>query len=261
MNASILTRSQLVFLLALNFLLVTQGLAQNLAEQDPAETEVWEPVPKVVTPGDKGKPPSDAVILFGGDDLAAWESAEGGKAEWRVENGILTANGTGSIQTKESFGDVQLHVEWRTPSQVTGKGQERGNSGVFLQALYEIQVLDSYKNLTYSNGQAGSVYKQYIPQVNASKRPGEWQTYDIIFTAPRFTTDGNVDIPARVTVFHNGVLIQNSVELEGSTVFIGEPSYTPQPEEQPLMLQDHGDAVSYKNIWLREIDARQEPRY
>lgn len=266
MKAFLPTKRQLVCLSVFGLLLfvqgcIIQGFARDQAKQDPADTEVWEPVPRIVTPGDKGEPPSDAVILFDGSELLSWESEKGGKAEWRIENGAMTVNGTGNIQTKASFGDVQLHVEWRTPSQVTGEGQERGNSGVFLQKRYEVQVLDSYNNRTYSNGQAGSIYKQYMPQVNASKGPGEWQTYDIIFTAPRFTDDDFVATPARVTVFHNGVLIQNSVELKGPTAYIGKPLYTSYPEEQPLMLQDHGDAVSYRNIWLREIEAKQEASY
>jgi hypothetical protein len=260
MYAYLPERKPYVILLAF-LTLFMQGFAGSQAEQDPAATEAWEPVPKLVTPGNERKPPSDAVVLFDGTDLSAWEREDSGVAEWRVENGAMTVNGTGNIQTKESFGDVQLHLEWRTPSQAEGEGQERGNSGVFLQKRYEVQVLDSYDNRTYSNGQAGSLYKQYIPQVNASKGPGEWQTYDIIFNAPQFNADGSVDTPARVTVFHNGVLIQNSVELKGPTVYVGEPFYTAHPIEQPLMLQDHGDAVSYKNIWLREIIARQEARY
>ncbi len=160
---------------------------------------------------------------------------------------------SGSIQTKQSFGDCQLHIEWRTPEIVEGKGQGRGNSGIFLMGKYEIQVLDSYNNLTYPNGQAGSIYKQHIPLVNASRAPGEWQSYDIIFTAPVFIDDGGVRKPARVTVFQNGVLIQNHVKILGETVFIGAPGYEPHAEKLPLSLQDHNNPVSYRNIWIREL--------
>jgi hypothetical protein len=220
----------------------------------PEETEVWEPEPPVVEPGQGNAPPSDAVVLFDGSDLSAWSGEDGAEAGWRVEQGAVTVvPGTGNIRTRQGFGDVQLHIEWRTPAEVSGEGQGRGNSGVFLMERYELQVLDSYENRTYSNGQAGAIYKQHIPLVNASRPPGEWQRYDVVFTAPRFAADGALERPAFMTVFHNGVLIQNHVELRGPTLYIGEPSYEPHAEREPLMLQDHDNPVSYRNIWVREI--------
>lgn len=223
---------------------------------DPSLTEVWEPEPAIVTPGEDAMPPSDAVVLFDGSDLSAWES-DAGDAAWRVADGAFTVvAGSGAIRTRDGFGDVQLHIEWRTPEEVVGEGQGRGNSGVFLMERYELQVLDSYDNRTYSNGQAGSIYKQSIPAVNASRPPGEWQSYDIVFIAPRFDADGNVVSPGTMTAFHNGVLIQNHFELRGPTVFIGEPEYEPHADRLPIMLQDHGNPVSYRNIWVREIGMR-----
>ena len=228
------------------------------AEIDPKLTEVWTPVPPVVTPGLNQAPPSDAIVLFDGTNLDAWTGDKGGPAGWTVENGVLTVKpGSGSIITKQEFADCQLHLEWRTPAVVVGEGQGRGNSGVFLQNRYEIQVLDSYNNVTYSNGQAGSIYKQYIPQVNASRPPGEWQSYDIIYRAPRFNNDGTVKSPAFATVLHNGVLIQDHVELKGPMVFRGPPAYVKHPFRQPLGLQDHKNPVSYRNIWIRELGVQQ----
>lgn len=220
----------------------------------PEATEVWNPEPVSVTPGPYGTPPSDAVILFDGSDLAAWSNEDGGAAGWSFENGVMTVvAGAGDIVTREAFGDVQLHVEWRTPEEIVGEGQDRGNSGVYLMGKYELQVLDSYGNRTYSNGQAGSIYKQHIPLVNASRPPGEWQTYDIIFTAPRFADDGTLLSPAYMTALHNGVLIQNHAELAGSTRYRGEPFYTAHETRLPILLQDHGNPVSYRNIWVREF--------
>lgn len=223
--------------------------------QDPRFTEVWGPLPTLVEPGKNNSPPSDALILFGGENLSAWTKEDGsGDAEWIVEKDILTVKpGTGGIRTRNAFGDCQLHIEWRTPGEVKGKGQGRGNSGVFLMGRYEIQVLDSWDNRTYANGQAGSVYKQHIPLVNASLPPGEWQSYDIVFMAPRFSDQGELLKPATLTVFQNGVLIQNHVELKGPSVFVGNPSYSPHPERLPIHLQDHGNPVSYRNIWIRDL--------
>jgi hypothetical protein len=228
-------------------------------QMKPEDTEVWEPEPVKVTPGNTNtSPPSDAIILFDGKDMSAFNIPDGTK--WVVHHGIVTITPSREqqetpvvITTMEDFGDIQLHVEWQSPAEVSGEGQRRGNSGIFLQRRYEIQVLDNYNNRTYSNGQAASVYKQHIPLVNACKPPGEWQTYDIIFTAPRFTENGELETPAYVTVIHNGVLVQNHVEILGPIKFIGYPEYEPHPLKQPLGLQDHGDAVSYRNIWLREL--------
>jgi type 1 glutamine amidotransferase len=226
-------------------------------DDDPERTEVWEPEPAAVAPGAAGAPPSDAIVLFDGSDLGAWTSRDGSPAGWSVGDGAMTVvAGTGDIVTRQGFGDVQLHVEWRTPRDVVGDGQGRGNSGVFLMQRYEVQVLDSYDNRTYSNGQAASLYKQHIPMVNASRGPGEWQAYDIVFRAPRFAADGTVTHPAVVTVFHNGVLVQDHVVLRGPTVFIGEPAYEPHGEREPIQLQDHGNPVSYRNIWVRELPSR-----
>jgi hypothetical protein len=221
---------------------------------DPKATEVWEPVPKMVTTGTNNQPPSDAIVLFNGKDLSEWSNMKGEPAKWKIEqNSMVVTKGTGNIRTRRGFGDCQLHVEWQAPSVIEGEGQGRGNSGIFLMGNYEVQVLDSYNNRTYSNGQAASLYKQYIPLVNASKKPGEWQTYDIIFTAPRFNDDGSLKSPAYVTVLHNGVLVQNHVELKGGTVYIGQPSYKKHSDKEPIVLQDHGNPVKYRNIWIREL--------
>ena len=232
------------------------GVTSLTQEGDPTLTEVWEPEPAMVIPGAVGGPPSDAIVLFDGTDLSAWQSRSGGDAAWLVddEDGVFTVDpDAGDIVTKQGFGDVQLHVEWRTPAVVRGRSQDRGNSGVYLQSLYEVQVLDSYENRTYSNGQAGAIYKQHIPLVNASRAPGTWQTYDIIFMAPRFRADGTVERPATMTVLHNGVLIQNHVELRGTSVNVGEPEYDAHGPREPLLLQDHDHPVSYRNIWIREL--------
>ena len=230
-----------------------------------AKTEVWTPVPKIITPASNGSnAPSDAIVLFDGNNLDEWVSTNNIKANanWKVADGIFTVDKTtGNIQTKRSFTDYQLHIEWRVPANITGEGQARGNSGLFLastgggDAGYELQILDSYENKTYVNGQAGSVYKQYAPLVNASRKPGEWQVYDVIWTAPRFNDDGTVKSAARVTVLHNGVLIQNNVELKGETRYIGAPYYK-KHGACPIKLQAHGDKsepLSFKNIWIREL--------
>lgn len=229
-------------------------LVMSQQQGDPKQTEVWEPVPKVVTPGAGGAPPSDAIALFDGTDLSQWQQADGSAAKWTVAgNAFTVVKGAGDLRTKRGFGDCQLHLEWRTPSQVVGEGQERGNSGVFLQSRYEVQVLDSYNNRTYSNGQAASIYKQYIPLVNAARPPGEWQSYDVIFRAPQFAADGALAKAAYVTVLHNGVLVQDHVEIKGATVYIGAPGYKRHAAKEPLMLQDHGNPVAYRNVWIREL--------
>ncbi len=230
--------------------LVTLGTITVVMSQpqgDPTLTEVWEPVPEIVDAW-AGRPPSDAIVLFDGSDLNEWNG------DWKLEGDAVTvAPGTGSLVTKRAFGDVQLHIEWRTPSVVESEGQGRGNSGVFLMERYEVQVLDSYENTTYVNGQAGALYKQHIPLVNASRPPGEWQSYDIIFMAPRFDDDGALSLPATFTVLHNGVLIQNHATIDGTTANIGEPEYEAHDAKAPLMLQDHTNPVSYRNIWIREL--------
>ncbi len=241
---------KVIFTVIFSILFLNLIMAQ---EMKPEETEVWEPVPEVVTPGQGTQPPSDAIVLFDGNDLSEWESVKGGRANWKLEGGAMTVvKGEGDIHTKRSFGNCQLHIEWRTPSEVVGKSQGRGNSGIFLQSTYEVQVLDSYNNRTYSNGQAASIYKQYMPLVNASRPPGEWQTYDIFYEAPIFHEDGTLAKPAYITVVHNGILVQNHVMLKGHTPYIGLPEYKPHGK-LPLRLQDHSNPVSYRNIWIREL--------
>jgi hypothetical protein len=206
------------------------------------------PEPPVVTPGKTAAdPPSDAIVLFDGQNLSAWEGAE----KWRVENGTAIV-GTGMIKTKQQFGDCQLHIEWSVPVS-EAEGQDRGNSGIYFMDAYELQVLDSYKNKTYPDGQAGAIYKQSPPMVNAMRPPGEWNVYDIAWTAPRFKEDGSLESPARITVFHNGVLIQNNFELAGNTFWHEPASYTKHEAKLPISLQDHGNPVRYRNIWVREI--------
>lgn len=220
---------------------------------DPKSTELWSPVAVVVPGSAAGQAPSDAIVLFDGKNLGEWESMRGSESLWAVIDGAMTVQrNAGSVRTKRRFGDVQLHIEWRTPAGPTLAGQDRGNSGVYLQERYEIQVLDSYDNTTYSNGQAGSIYKQEIPMVNASRKAGEWQSYDIIFTAPRFSEKRTLVVPAYLTVFHNGVLIHNHVALKGSTAYQGLPVYEVHGKAA-ILLQDHGDPVSYRNIWVREL--------
>jgi hypothetical protein len=207
--------------------------------------------PRVVDPDPL---PSDAIVLFDGEDLSQWKSdKDGGPAKWEVKDGAARVNGTGYISTKQSFGDCQLHIEWATPAEVKGEGQGRGNSGVYLQGRYEIQILDSYINKTYYDGQAGAVYKEYAPLVNVCRKPGEWQAYDIIYHAPRFDDAGKLLKPGRVTVLQNGVLIQDNVEIKGPTGAAGEPKYTAHPLKQPLTLQDHHNPVRFRNIWIREL--------
>jgi Domain of Unknown Function (DUF1080) len=237
------------------------------AKPDPHDTEVWSPEPPVVTPGATcGQPPSDAVVLFDGSNLDEWVSAQDHTpARWFVEDGAMVVNkakGIGNIETKRRFRNYQLHVEFRIPENITGFDQARGNSGVFLASTgpgddgYELQVLDSFHNKTYVNGQGGSIYKQSPPMVNANRRPGEWQTYDIAWTAPTFNTDGSLKSPAFVTVFFNGVLIQNHFELKGQTLYTGKPFYK-KYDSAPIKLQAHGDAslpISFRDIWVREIE-------
>lgn len=238
----------------LQVLAISFSLGMVAQEWHDSLTCIWEPVPPVITPGTGTSPPSDAIVLFDGTDMDQWEKPDGGPVGWKLEDGVMTVvKGTGGIQTKQSFGDMQLHLEWRAPEEVVGEGQERGNSGVYIQGLYEIQILDCYENKTYVNGQTGAVYKQHIPLANACRPPGDWQTYDIIFVAPRFKEDGSLFSPATVTVLHNGILLQNHAVILGTTENVGLPAYKAHPLKQPLMLQDHGNPVSFRNIWVREL--------
>lgn len=219
------------------------------------------PLPPVVTPGtfssqdQPGRPPSDATVLFDGKDTSAWVAMDGSPTKWIVRNGALECvPGSGYVRTLQAFGDCQLHVEWAAPTPPQGESQGRGNSGVFFGLTrYEVQVLDSYQSKTYADGSAASVYNQYPPLVNASLPPGQWQTYDIVYTAPRFDADGALRSKARLTVFHNGVLVQNDVELTGPTAWIGRPPYSAHPERTPIAFQDHGNPVRYRNVWVREL--------
>ena len=238
-------------------------IAQNAK---PADTEVWTPVPVEITPGKIASgAPSDALILFEGKNLDQWVSVKdlNAPADWTVSDSMFTVNkSTGNIQTKKSFGNYQLHLEWKIPENIKGEGQGKGNSGLFLASTgpgddgYELQILDSYKNKTYVNGQAASIYKQSAPLVNANKKPGEWQTYDIIWKAPVFNTNGSIKSPAFVTVLHNGILVQNHTELQGPTQYIGKASYKKPHGPSPIKLQSHGDPsapISFRNIWIREM--------
>jgi hypothetical protein len=246
-------------------LLAGTACAQESREPaKPQDTEQWTPVPPVVTPGAKpDAAPSDAIVLFDGKNLDQWVATKDkSPAAWTLADGVMTVKKTaGNIETKRSFRNYQLHLEYRVPANIAGSGQGRGNSGVFLASTgggdggYELQILDSYKNETYVNGQAGSLYKQHPPLVNASRPPGEWQTYDVVWTAPVFAADGSVTSPAKVTAFHNGVLIQNDAVLAGETLFIGKPTYRPYTTA-PIKLQAHGDPsapLSFRNIWVREL--------
>ena len=229
----------------------------------PEDTEFYTPVPKVVDPGKPGwGVPSDAVVLFDGTGLSQWVSEKDSTkpAGWDLVNGVMRVNKpAGDIRTKASFTDYQLHLEWRVPENITGKGQARGNSGIFLASVfgggYELQILDNYNNSTYTNGQVGSVYKQYFPLANPLRPPGEWQVYDVIWTAPRFNKDGSLQSAARVTALLNGVLVENNVSLKGRTEYIGQPSYTAHGAA-PIKLQSHGDPsepISFRNIWVRPL--------
>jgi hypothetical protein len=258
-SSLLMTRSNL---LALGAMLLA-GAQPCLAAPDPnwLDHDRNRPQPPVITPATSstqeqpGQPPSDAVVLFGGKDLAQWASMDGTPTKWISRDGYMECvRGSGYARTLQNFGDCQLHVEWAAPVPAQGEGQGRGNSGVFFGLdRYEVQVLDSYESKTYADGSAGAVYGQYPPLANASRPPGQWQTYDIIYTAPRFTAEGKLLSPVHLTVFHNGVLIQNNVELTGPTSWLERAPYQPHPEKQPISLQDHGNPVRFRNIWVREL--------
>jgi len=252
----------------LNFLFILALSVQVIVAQNrpkPEETEVWEPEPRLVRPGQNNGAPSDAIVLFDGTDLSKWKSErDGSEVKWTVnDDGSMTVKpGSGDIVTKDEHGSIQLHIEWKSPIEITGDGQGRGNSGIIFQRRYEVQVLDSYNNRTYSNGQAASIYKQSIPLVNAMRPTGEWQVYDIVFMEPKYDAAGKMTAPGRFTVFHNGILVQNNVEIKGTTEYIGAPK-TGRDEmpgygsntrtERYLLLQDHSNHVSYRNIWMRKL--------
>jgi hypothetical protein len=223
------------------------GWAGALVGKEYLSGKKWDE-PKIVDPGQVGAPPADAIVLFDGKNLDAWKGGE----KWLIADGVATVKG-GGVQTKQGFGDCQLHLEWASPAEVKGTGQGRGNSGIHLMGQYEVQILDSYDNVTYFDGQCASIYKQHPPLVNVCRKPGEWQTYDIIFTAPRFNDDGSVKSPAYLTVLHNGVLVQNHFALEGATAWHKAPEYTKHADKLPISLQDHGNPVKFRNIWIREL--------
>jgi len=229
---------------ALTLMLLPRQEEKKWAVHDPNR-----PVPAVIEPG---PPPSDAIVLFDGKSLAAFQNDKGGDAGWVIEDGAMVVNGSGDIQTRAGFGSCQLHLEWATPAKVEGKDQGRGNSGVFLMSRYEVQVLDSFDNRTYADGQAAAVYGQNPPLVNACGKPGQWQTYDILFHRPKFA-DGKLTAPATVTVLHNGILVQDHFAIRGSTAHKTEARYAPHGDQAPLALQDHGNPVRYRNIWLRRL--------
>lgn len=256
MNARTMTIASATVLALWGFTVAAQTNRRAEMQKWPIHDES-RPLPPVVDPGPApaaAPVPSDAIVLFNGRDLSEWTNAKGAPAGWQVRDGYMeVVKSSGDLRTKRGFGDCQLHVEWATPSPADGSGQDRSNSGVFLMTLYEVQVLDSYNNKTYADGSAASIYGQYPPLVNASRKPGEWQTYDIVFHAPHFGQGGSLVSPARMTVFHNGVLVQDNEELTGPTANKARPPYKPHADKLPLSLQDHGHPVRYRNIWLREL--------
>ena len=272
-RASLVTCGGMAALLAF----AAGGLAQNPSagrgrapRGRPQDTEVWEPVPPVVTPGAvDAAPPSDAIVLFDGKNLDEWvNTRDKSPANWTVRDGAMTVykgRGAGNIETKRKFRNYQLHLEWKIPANVTGTDQARGNSGVFLASTgggdsgYELQILDSYQNKTYVNGQAGSIYKQGSPLANPARQPGEWQTYDVIWMAPVFRADGSLQTPAYATVFFNGVLVHHRQEILGTMVHRQLARYTPHDTEEPLSLQDHGHEVRYRNVWIRRLRGYDQP--
>jgi len=266
MRRCILIRAGVLFILACVACSNLFAQEKEYPKQEPMKagmSEYWTPQPKIVTPGESNanafiSAPSDAIILFDGKDLSAWESArrDGGPAQWEVKDGAFTVvKSTGDIRTKQHFESFQLHIEWFIPENMSGTSQGRGNSGVFLQGMYEIQILDNYNNETYVNGQAGSVYKQTPPLANAMRKPGQWNAYDIIYNAPVFKEDGTYRVPPTVTVIQNGIVLQNNTTILGTTEYIGFPKVT-KHGPGPIILQSHGDPsepISFRNIWIREL--------
>lgn len=270
MRKSLVTASALIATAGLLVAILSIATNRSVSAQSSQSPEKWKehdrdrPQPPVITPGEcstqdhAGRPPSDATVLFNGKDLSNWESLDGSPAKWKVGVGYFeTVPKTGNIRTKGSYGDCQLHVEYMPPNPPHGVDQDRGNSGVFLHSLYEIQVLDSYESKTYPDGQDAAVYGQYPPLVNACRPPGQWTTYDIIFHGPRFDADGKLTRPAIVTVLHNGVLVQDHVSLTGPTEHMQRPPYKVTPDKLPLMLQDHNHPVRFRNLWIRELEDSQ----
>ncbi len=259
-NKETIMKVKLIAAVSIMFMIISQRCMSD----EPTKTQ-WvvhdmnRPHPAVVTAGEQpGQAPSDAIILFDGNDLSQWVDKKGEPARWKVENGYMEVVAkTGDIHTKQSFGDCQLHVEWAAPQKADGNNQHPGNSGVFLMSTYELQVLDSYENVTYADGQAAAIYGQSPPMVNACRKPGQWQSYDIFFRAPKFDKDGKVVRKAKMTVLHNGVLVQDNFELTGPTAHKKRPPYTAHADKLPLSLHDHGQPVRFRNIWIREITAQQ----
>jgi hypothetical protein len=251
------------WIILFSILIILGGIHMN-AQTAKQIVEKWKvhdterPMPPVVDPGPAGEPvpaPSDAIVLFDGKNLSKWTDGKGQPARWKVKNGYMEVVAkTGAIRTKKKFGDCQLHVEWATPGVVKGEGQGRGNSGVFLMNIYEVQILDCYNNKTYADGMTAALYAQYPPMVNACRPPGEWQTYDIVFHRPRFDNAGQVITPARFTVFHNNILVHNNAELIGPTTHKARPPYKAHADRLPISLQDHGNPTRFRNIWIRDLE-------
>ena len=257
-NKTIIKITALFFITAFSHITLAQEGFPEPPQMKPEMTEFWVPQPIIITPVvascyESISSPTDADILFDGKDLLKWKGVKAEQAEWIISDGVITVKkGVGDIETKKHYRDFQLHIEWKVPVSITGSSQSRGNSGVFLQGKYEVQILDNYNNKTYANGQAGSIYKQTPPLVNAMRKPGEWNVYEIIYTAPTFKEDGNYRTYPYVTVIHNSIVIQNNTRINGTTPYIGLPQVEAHADG-PIRLQDHGNPVSFRDIWIREL--------